>query len=409
MKKHLVFFAVLLTIALSQASRGETPTFKAQFRMRAESSQRTDYSSIRDFMLLRIRPDITWKASDKLTLLLQPQFAKTLGAPVFVGSSTTANTSQTTSGATFDTELGVHQAYLNYQPSEDVQFRLGRQILSYGDELILGALEWNNVGRSFDGAKARFSFSPHWVDLFYSKLSENNSTTSGPGDNDFAGIYSHFNLNQWLEEVQLYFFYLRNQSTGTLSELFSVGLRLHANVSNVDYRIEGTKQFGSATTTAGTAYQLDGEVGYTLTNLSKLRLAAGGFLAGATYNQMFPTAHKWLGIADVLGRRNLAGFEANASVVPLPDFKIGASYHLFVRADSSASAFKLNGATALGAAGGSASNAIGSELDVTLSYVLDEKLNLAGGAGFFFAGQYVTDQLGSVGPTFFFLQAASQL
>ena len=31
--------------------------------------------------------------------------------------------------------------------------KVGRQILSYGDERLIGAFDWNNFGRTFDAVK----------------------------------------------------------------------------------------------------------------------------------------------------------------------------------------------------------------------------------------------------------------
>ena len=47
----------------------------------------------------------------------------------------------------------VHQAYVRVGGAREfpLSLKLGRQEMSYGDERLIGAFDWNNIGRVFDG------------------------------------------------------------------------------------------------------------------------------------------------------------------------------------------------------------------------------------------------------------------
>ena len=48
--------------------------------------------------------------------------------------------------------------------------KAGRQILSYGDERLIGAFDWNNIGRTFDAVKLRWDAKVWSVDAFASSV-----------------------------------------------------------------------------------------------------------------------------------------------------------------------------------------------------------------------------------------------
>ena len=62
----------------------------------------------------------------------------------------------------------MHQAYLVLGNAKQfpISAKVGRQELSYGDERLVGAFDWNNIGRVFDAAKLRYENDTLWVDAF---------------------------------------------------------------------------------------------------------------------------------------------------------------------------------------------------------------------------------------------------
>ena len=52
----------------------------------------------------------------------------------------------------------IRQGYIEIGNAKEfpLTLKVGRQILSYGDERLIGAFDWNNIGRTFDAAKLRW-------------------------------------------------------------------------------------------------------------------------------------------------------------------------------------------------------------------------------------------------------------
>lgn len=327
-----------------------------------------------------------------------------MGRSEFVGASATTNSAQVTSGQVYDTALSLHQAYGVYQPVESVSLMVGRQMLAYGDEFIVGALDWQAIGRSFDAAKLKLHFGPWKSDLFASKIVNNSITSSDPavGDVNFFGFYNTFDLGDWAKATEVYLFdHLDSTTAASPKNLLAVGARLKSVTPiGLDYRLEAVKEFGNTVSDGVDAHALDLEVGYTLASVMNLRLAGQGFMTGKNYNQLYPTAHKWLGYADVLGRRNVSGFAAHAGIEPFQGFTTVVDFHYFLRTATDAPAYKLNGTTAIGTASDS-SAAIGSEVDLTFKYQVSKPLSFTLGGSLFFAGDYLRPALGDRIPGFY--------
>lgn len=410
--KYVLLLLALVTIH-AHAADSESPikaTFGGQGRLRFEQSDRTDYLSQRSAFLIRMRPEIRLTKGSNLSLFFQPQFSKAFGNPVIIPTTTTANANQTTSGTTYDTSLAIHQATIEYQTCDSLRFTLGRQVLSYGNEVVLSGLDWDNVGRSFDALKARYTHHAGWVDAFYSRLFASNvtSTMAGSGDADLYGLYSNNDFGSGLSATDFYGLYRKNNSVGTNLELYVLGARIQSKVSFADYRFEATKEFGNQFTTEGEAYQVDLEVGANFETPLKYRLGFELFRSGYDYDQLYPLGHKYLGIADVLGRRNIQGGVFHASATPVSDLSVQFDLHYFLRSSNSAPVYKLNGSTALGSAG-SASNTVGTEGDLILNYALSKEVTVTLGSGILLPGDYLKDNFGDTKPVFWYTQITAQL
>ena len=164
----------------------------------------------------------------------------------------------------------------------------GRFELNYGDALVIGNLDWNEVGRSFDGVRARIASSPTsaWLDLFATLVDEgrpdfarggilDGSPGVSLGDVYFLGAYAALGpaivkgldldayalVRAWGEAKSL-----RIVQSDAASPLYTrksaaeatFGLRAKQKLGAFDYRFEGGVQTGSRpgappTLTQGTA------------------------------------------------------------------------------------------------------------------------------------------------------------
>ena len=156
--------------------------FGGSFRIRPENDYLTDYATKREFIGLRVRPDLTWKIDPKLEVFFEPQFTKFMGAPVYYFATNTTLTTQQTSGTSFDTtSIGVHQIYAKYKPWPWLTLMPGRQVLAYGNEIVIGASEFNTIATVFDAIRVRTDYSFGYTDLIYSKVFDYNTNTALAG------------------------------------------------------------------------------------------------------------------------------------------------------------------------------------------------------------------------------------
>jgi len=390
----------------SQTASTSPITFGAQARLRPEVRNNTDYGGNRNYTLLRFRLNTTYRPSSNTQLFFQPQFSKAFGNPSYTGISPTANAFQQTSGVFFDTALIVHQAYLDYRPFESLRMVGGRQIMTYGDELLVGAaLGWANVGRSFDAIKFIYTQGNFQTDLFWSRLVDTSTfTKAGTGSADFAGIYESMKFGKFLQNFDPYLFYLADTRTTANLSLWTAGIRLKSSVDQWDYRDEITFQTGSSLPGPQNGFQDDLEFGYTLLPTSKLRVALNGFYATPQFNQLFPAAHKWLGVADVLGRRNIYGGGIRSSASPHSQWNVNLDLYHFYRVDLNSPLYMLNGLVPLGSANATTSSNVGTELDFNVLYKVSPVINLSTGVNTLFASDYLTSNFGPINPMYAFLE-----
>lgn len=327
------------------------------------------------------------------SMVLQPQFSRTWGIDEVAGP---------TSGGTIDPGLNVHQAYFLTPIAKRFKLKLGRQEFSYGDELVLGSVIWSNVGRSFDAVKVEWSMGKSQLDIFSSKLSDKNATAPGPGDKDLHGLYfSGRNEFDFIKETDIYVLDINDSTVNPHAEILSYGLRLKGKVSVFDYRGEVTKQHARS----HEASQLDVEAGATGASLGRIGL--NYFAATELYSQLFPTAHKWLGIGDVVSRKNIKGYQVKHTYSWSEKVKTDLTYHYFQRYDSDSTAFAFSGA----ALGNSASSQakIGDEYDLIVNYLQSENLSYQVGAAYFVPGKFLEESGKNSDFTFIYLQLLLKL
>src|SRR6185436_14239569 len=68
--------------------------------------------------------------------------------------------------------IDLHQAFITIGNHKEfpLSLKLGRQELSYGEERLVGAFGWNNIGRVFDAAKVRWQNEWFGADAFVSRV-----------------------------------------------------------------------------------------------------------------------------------------------------------------------------------------------------------------------------------------------
>ena len=355
----------------------------------------------------------------------------------------------------------LHQAYVNLGNLQQFPLtaKVGRQELAYGDERLVGAFDWNNIGRVFDAVKLRYQDENFWVDTFASRVvipRDNEFDTSN--DYDFlSGIYgSTRNLLPW-QDTQIYFL-ARNVSEGSPNfetgalvplasprDIYTPGFRLKSlpgQLAGWDYTLEAAYQFGRFAGVSGAApaavvgksfsheayaAHLDG--GYTWTNvIAAPRLGfEANYASGdsdpnddkhGTFDTLFPTGHAFSGVMDFYSWQNIQDVRINLILKPIKKLTVATSFRGVWLADTADSFYQANtvarsGGT-VGGHDGYAKNPgydsfVGTELDLLITYSVMKFATVQGGYGHFFIGDYVKQSfsggIGSTDADYVYLQA----
>lgn len=359
--------------------------YRGHFQFRSESARNqkgVQGANQAGESFYRLRAYFAFEANSKLDFNLAPQATKGVGAEqADIG---------VTSGSTNHEELTFFEANIRYALSDRLDAVLGRQEIAYGDHLIIGSLPWANPGRSFDGLRFRRQTSNGSIELLQSKITDNQTSADQGDDVNLTSLYGAFEFGPRLGELDLYFI-RQSDSRQNMADVNTFGVRaLGKSFGNFFYRTENGIQSGAGL--GEDAYQYNLELGV---RLSGVALSVEGAIAGADYRQLYPTAHKFLGIADLFGRRNIEQYVFRARSGLLENVDLTAEFHRFYRKDGNRPAYKLDGSTPWGSAGDSED--IGSELDLVATVKTRDSINLQLGAAWFDPGRYMKDQSGGEG------------
>lgn len=198
------------------------------------------------------------------------------------------------------------------------------------------------------------------------------------------------NLGKFAKNLDLYIIDKAAHQGGADSDTYVFGTRIKSKINAFDYRFETNFQNGRLIGGEHKhgEYQYDFEVGYTLESI-KTRFAFEYFDSTDDYDQIMPTAHKWLGFADQFSRRNIKGYVFHVKTNLVEKLTIAFDYHIFERHNTNFGAYSFGG-TSLGVL--KKSKKIADEVDLILKYTVDKNLKLMAGYSIVAPGKYLKDQ-----------------
>jgi len=340
--------------------------------------------------------------------------------------------------------MDLHQAYLNFGDPKafPLTLKVGRQELSYGEERLVGAFAWNNIGRVFDAAKLTLHREKITVDAFASMLTiVDQHNLNYPNNHDwFFGAYATWRA---LPTHSLDLFFLsRNagvQSAFTAArslagvpsprDIYTCGLRLKSapgRLGGWDYAMDLMGQFGGfndplapgAKRLRHEAYAAILQAGYTFKDAPfqprlglEYAYATGDGNATdgrhGTFENLFPTNHKFYGYMDMVSLQNIHNLKAAVALKPVAKLKLTLDYHAFWLARAADHFYAVSGArraATLAATPGTGyginpgySPYVGSEIDLVASYALHPAATLEAGYGHFFRGRYLRQTFSGAG------------
>ena len=335
--------------------------------------------------------------------------------------------------------IDLHQAYLSLGNHKEfpLSLKIGRQELTYGEERLVGAYGWNNIGRVFDAAKLRWQNAWVGVDFFTSRvvIPEDGRFNVNNDYDWFSGFYGA--LAKVPKHLLEFYFFARNSSQQAIAaepspqapqpsarDIYTLGFRFKSKpgeLGNWDYLIEAAGQLGdfrdrrlgaNSERLDHQAYMAVVQGGYTFDTWASPRLgieyAHGSGDSNPTDNKhetfenLFPTNHKFYGYMDFLGLQNIHDVRGIFQLRPHQRISLAIEGHGFWLADTHDNFYTVagtprGGLTATPGTGYGINptygSFVGAELDVIGGYAVTRFAQLEVGYGHFFVGDYVRQSL----------------
>lgn len=354
-----------------------------QFRSRG-ALDATDFNSdtpVGRGTQLRIRLNAAFQPVEKISTFMQFQDSRVFGAEY----GSTANLRN----------VDLHQAYLQVEDffAQHLTLKMGRMQLSYAEERLVGAYDWHNIGRSFDGTLLRFVPNDMYaMDLFGTKIVQR-ADFEDPADTGFyfGGLYaSHRPTESY--RIDLYILGELNRRAsgnhGADLQRVTIGTYDTGRFNATDYDLEAAVQFGTRYNSSTgerervSAFMMTGEIGHTFNADYEPRVVIGyDYLSGGeptdetykAFHTVFPASHKFYGFMDYFVNvpvqtqdRGLQDLMLKLQVLPNETLTIDADLHQFWLAKRA-----MDG------------RSYGREIDITVLYRYHEVLYFTLGASLF--------------------------
>lgn len=284
--------------------------------------------------------------------------------------------------------LDIRQGYLELGPSDHGwTLRLGRQDLIFGEERLVGAAGWGNVGRSFDAARLSYRRPGARLDWFASAVvTPIHSAFDRPRlINGFYGFYSSFDRLVKDSVFEPYFFW-KTASANDL-DVYTTGARAVGKLRRgFDYGLEMAFQTGHAARDDVRAWAGHWVLGYTLPLPKRPPrfVFEYNFACGdrdpedgrrQTFDQLFPTNHSKYGTADRIGWRNIRDLMPGLEWRATPKLRLHLDWHRFWLASVRDALYTEAGAALIRFPGAS-SRRVGDEIDLEASWQILPRVTL---------------------------------
>ena len=364
-------------------------------------------------------------------------------------------------GAEGDDPFDLRQAYVEIGNTKDMPWgvKIGRQTLTLGDERLVGAFDWNNIGRTFDAVKLSYK-APTWsVDAFSSTVvvphreGYNQSDFYNGNETERGQVFSGIYFSTTAigpQTTDFYALHLHEHYVGPGDTNFlTLGTRIKSKPGafshkaaapsdgksvadgkstppppappkplGLDYEAELAFQTGDVKGKDLTAFAAHAGLGYTFDTAWTPRLGLEyNYGSGdsdptdgdvETFQNLFPTNHKFYGQMDVFSWQNMHNVGLILKASPTKKLTVKGELQAFWLASTDDSWYRANGSTTvrpLNAAARSAGNYAGTEADLTVTYAATKWLSLEAGYSHFWAGDYLADTGAHDDADFGYLQA----
>lgn len=321
------------------------------------------------------------------------------GAQLYIGENSRAyiqfqdsrNMGTNSAGLSNDSNLGVHQAYINVSDlfREGFTLQIGRFGAPYGRQRLLGTVGWHNVGRTFDGIRGSFVTQNSKIDVFTLKI-DDRSFGLPPTQKDWAlyGAYGFFMQNRfhlfalydWDQEQVNGQDVLKRATIGTFYK--------HITKSGLKYEFDAALQRGKQDLRNLDGYMVAGDLSYGSKGQYKPVLGVGFDITSGddgsdstkikSFNNLYYTGHKFRGFLDYFLAPTQAGLSdiiVRGSIKPTPASFLKVDVHFFQAMEDLTNTL------------GKSYRKLGQEIDITGKLTWEKGLTFQGGASAFFASE----------------------
>ncbi len=401
MKK--LFFILIIFSSLIIAQDGLNFSLQIRPRFEIDNKDFNSATSTGTFTAFRTRLGLTFNRVENLTAFFQIQDSRYFGDEI----STTTNSKN----------IDLHQAFFNIANifTLPVKLKLGRFEMAYGSQRFIGAVDWNNVGRSFDGGLITFNGEQFKLDLFAVREFEKFNSEDSLDQNVYGLIADLMFIKSY--KLQPFLIWQRAQPTNILNRA-TLGIYIKGNLDAFYHELDFGYQTGSAILSNRSqnisAYTFSFGAGYNFETDIKLTIGAQIDIASGddntadddfkSYSSLYGTGHKFFGYMDYFTSfpndtygLGLTDIIVKAGLSPINKLVLSLNYHLF----NSIEDYKL--------VSGTNSNSFGSEIDFVATYKYNDNVAFEGGAALFFPGDIFKEKRGKDNAAWFYLMAIANL
>ena len=288
--------------------------------------------------------DLYWLSRFRFNATVTP--TRLVSFSVQAQDARVADKSIGTTGPPFQGPFDLRAAFADIgDATTRVAARLGRQELAFGEQRLLGHLNWTNTARTFDAARVTIRSSRFNVDLLAGsvvRIMDGEFDKSGNGNRlvgaygSTAAIVPRSTIEPYVLEEDINLRTERN-TTSDLN-LATLGVRwAGALPRRIDYGTEMAVQTGSlgpddvqawaghwqlrAGAPTRVPLGFTGEYNYASGDADPTDGTRG------TFDQLYPTGHDKYGLADQVGWRNIHHLRTGVDVTPSKALLLTANYH----------------------------------------------------------------------------------
>jgi Alginate export len=386
--------------------------FSGELRARGEGFLGDRFQDGRDdlYLLQRVRLGVQIQPTPWLKFYAQAQDARV------------SFTDRIPSAPPLQDSADIRQAYVQFGGAETqlLDLRVGRQDLAFGEERLVGASNWGNIGRSFDAVRLGLHHGNYRVDAFASSVvvpRDHAFDHHVDGDN-LHGLYG--DIGGWIPNAKVQPYLLWRLSPSVSSETVgrgrldhkTLGVRLAGNMpQKIEYTMELALQNGSWAGDDMKAWAGFWRIGREFGALPlrpRFRLEVNHASGDSnptdgrhgTFDVLYPTAHDKYGMADQVGWKNINHIGLTGEVKAKPSLILQAKFHEFWLASARDGLYNAGGALIVRDATGASGTHVGHEVDVQALWTASQHLAIGGGLGHLFPGSFLQHTTPGHGYTF---------